>query len=345
MEIKILASRPYSVLVGRDIAGSIGNYVEGRQVAVITDDIVNGLYAGNIEASLSKNNRVCKFVFKNGEDSKNINTLSHILEFLAKERLTRSDLLVALGGGVVGDIAGMAASIYLRGIEFIGVPTTFLSAIDSSVGGKTGINLENGKNLAGAFWQPSLVLCDCNTFKTLPQKVFSDGVAEAIKYGMIQSPDILSKLEDVNFNVEETAAACIKIKGDIVHRDEHDTGERQLLNFGHTIGHGIEKCSNYKISHGSAVAIGMAVITRWAEKAGFAENCYNKLTSLIKKYNLPTHTTLGAKALLNAMLSDKKRSGDSITLVIPKEYGRCALHKVAVCDLGDILETGLGGVN
>ena len=227
------------------------------------------------------------------------------LFFLAEDR---DDVIIALGGGVVGDLAGFVSSTYLRGIKFVQIPTTLLAAVDSSVGGKTAIDLKAGKNLAGAFYQPQVVLCDYSTLDTLPEEVFNDGCAEVIKYGVIASEELFEKcFKGIKENIEDIIYECVRIKRDIVAKDEFDIGMRQLLNYGHTIGHAIEACSNYEITHGSAVAIGMILITKAAVKLDICgENTLIRLEKLIKLCGLPYDTHYGVSELYEIMLSDKK---------------------------------------
>ena len=250
-------------------------------------------------------------------------------------------VVAEFGGGVAGDMAGFAAAVYLRGIEFIQVPTTLLAAVDASVGGKTAVNLSAGKNLAGAFWQPSLVLCDCDVFQTLPAPVFADGMAEAVKAGMIADAQLLDMLEDGAQPLPALVARCVQIKRGLVAADERDVGDRQLLNFGHTAAHAIERATDFQVSHGSAVAIGMVMMARAAWRLGVSEeDCAPRLAALLQKLGLPTRTDLPASVLAEAALRDKKRSGAEITLVLPIRRGRCILHRARVEELMHIFELG-----
>ncbi|MEG6617266.1 3-dehydroquinate synthase [Peptococcaceae bacterium 1198_IL3148] len=348
--VTVNASKSYDIIIEQGILQRTGQQVAKRfsrcTVALVTDDIVDSLYAEVVGKALTAAGfTVCKFVFKHGESSKNINVLSQVLEFLAQQPLTRSDLVVALGGGVTGDLAGFAASVYLRGIGFLQIPTTFLAAIDSSVGGKTGIDLVAGKNLAGTFYQPSLVLCDPAVFATLPDKVYADGVAEAIKYGVLAAPELFDQLAagKVQQNMVNIITKCVTIKRDLVMRDEYDHGDRQLLNFGHTIGHAVERCSGYAITHGQAVAMGMKTISTAAWRLGLSEeDCSQPITAALLANNLPLTVPFSAKELAEAALLDKKRRGDTITLVIPKRIGHCLLHKIPVTALEDFIKQGIG---
>lgn len=348
--VTVRASRPYEVTIGRRLLDTVGRQAagqwKGRSAAVVSDSTVAPLYLNRVKDSLERAGfRVHSFVFPAGEDQKNGGTYLKLLEFLAARRLTRADGLIALGGGVVGDLAGFAAATFLRGIGFLQLPTTLLAAVDSSVGGKTAIDLTNGKNLAGAFYQPQAVLCDLDTLDTLPAEVFADGCAEVIKYGMIGDPALLARLETVDFRAdpEELVARCVAQKRDLVEQDEFDTGARQLLNLGHTLGHGVEACSGYTVSHGRAVAIGMTLVTRAAVAFGRCPaEVLPRLRRLLERYGLPDATAYSAQALYEKTLSDKKRSGDTISLVVPIAWGASQLVRIPVSELPAWIERGLG---
>lgn len=348
--VTVRASRPYEVTIGRGLLDTVGRQAagqwKGRSAAVVSDSTVAPLYLNRVKDSLERAGfRVHSFVFPAGEDQKNGGTYLKLLEFLAARRLTRADGLIALGGGVVGDLAGFAAATFLRGIGFLQLPTTLLAAVDSSVGGKTAIDLTNGKNLAGAFYQPQAVLCDLDTLDTLPAEVFADGCAEVIEYGMIGDPALLARLETVDFRAdpEELVARCVAQKRDLVEQDEFDTGARQLLNLGHTLGHGVEACSGYTVSHGRAVAIGMTLVTRAAVAFGRCPaEVLPRLRRLLERYGLPDATAYSAQALYEKTLSDKKRSGDTISLVVPIAWGASQLVRIPVSELPAWIERGLG---
>ncbi len=337
-KVKVSASTEYNILIGKGLLSQVGKEVKKRispcKAAVITDSKVDTLFSATVSQSLlDEGFSLCKFVFPRGEGSKHIGTLSEILEFLAENEMTRQDCIIALGGGVVGDMAGFAAAVYQRGIRFIQVPTTFLAAVDSSVGGKTAIDLKAGKNMAGAFYQPHLVLCDTNTLLTLPKDVFADGVAETLKYGVIGDKALFSKVENLTFTqeLEEIIETCVTMKRDIIMRDEFDYGERQLLNLGHTLGHSIEKLSRFSISHGHAVAIGLSLIANAAESRGIGEagmtECIRKALS---RNGLPVDTEYTAEQIAQGTLMDKKRRGDAISFVFPEKIGRCRIEKISV---------------
>ncbi len=339
----------YDITIKNGILDEIGEKLRAltsaKTAVLITDDIVDRLYAARAEKSLQTADfQTLKFVFPNGERSKNIHVYAEILEFLAQNRVTRTDCIVALGGGVVGDMAGFAAATYQRGIDFIQVPTTMLACVDSSVGGKTAIDLTAGKNLAGAFYQPRAVLCDPETLSTLSERLFSDGMAEVIKYGVIFDKAFFDFLliNEAKENLETVIETCVKLKRDVVEQDEKDKGLRGLLNFGHTLGHAVEGCSDFSVSHGSAVAIGMVLASRGAYRTKMTDtDCTAPLLEILQKYGLPTETEYSAEQLLERALSDKKRDGGSITLVIPKALGDCVLHKINTDALLPFIEKGL----
>ena len=346
--VKVNASTSYDIIIGADILDDLGEYAKKtvgvRRACIVTDTTVDKLYAERAEKSLVKSGfDVIKFVIEQGEASKNTENLVNLLELLAENRLTRSDIVVALGGGVVGDLAGFASAVYLRGIRFIQVPTTLLAMVDSSVGGKTAVDLRAGKNLAGAFHQPSLVLCDYKTLDTLEDSIFADGCAEVIKYGVINDRALFDRLKKgIRENIEQVISDCITHKADIVAQDEFDNGMRQLLNLGHTVGHAIEQCSNLEISHGSAVAIGMTVITRMAVALGICPaSDLNELTALLTAEGLPTKCNFSAEALTAVATADKKRDGASINLIVPYGIGDCRPMKVEVSSLCSLIEKGL----
>ena len=336
--VKVEASSSYEVLIERGILESAGRLIKtvamGHTAVIVSETNVYPLYGNSVKASLEKEGfNVISFIFPAGEESKNTDTLVRLWEFLAENHITRSDTLIALGGGVTGDLTGFAAATFLRGIRYIGIPTTLLAMVDSSVGGKTAVDLKGGKNLAGAFCQPSLVICDPDALNTLSPAVFSDGMAEVIKYGMINLPDFLKKLEE-DTDICDIIEICVKDKRDIVNKDERDSGLRQPLNFGHTPAHGIELLSEFSISHGSAVAIGMVIMTKASIKAGLCnEGTLETLIKLLNKYSLPSALVYSPEKITEIALNDKKRAGESITLVIPEKAGSCCLKKFPVSEL------------
>ncbi len=344
--VNVNASKNYGVVIGEGLISSLGERcvsLFGKSKAiVVTDSNVAKHWLGKAKESLENSGiQTLEFVFSAGEESKSKEILFELIEFAAENKLTRSDFLVALGGGVTGDMTGLAASLYLRGIPFVQVPTSLLAAVDSSVGGKTAVNLKAGKNLMGAFCQPSLVICDTNTLSTLPEEEFANGMAEIIKYGVIFDKELFDKVKsgDVKSDMENIIARCVELKRDVVVKDEFDLGDRQLLNFGHTMAHSIEKCSNFEIAHGSAVAIGMVI----AAKASFAlgwskEDCTAAIIEANKNNNLPVRCDFAPNDLADVALSDKKRTGATINFVVPEVMGKCILKKIPVEELYKIAE-------
>jgi len=347
-KITVKASKTYDITIGTDLldqAGSIMRRIVGGQAAaVITDDNVSALYEKRLMDTLANNGyNTASYIFPHGESSKNAETFISILNFLAEKKLSRQDVVVALGGGVTGDLAGFAAACYLRGIRFVQIPTTLLAMVDSSVGGKTAVNLAAGKNQAGTFYQPDTVICDISLLSTLPAEVFRDGCAEVIKYGIIADRALFYSLKTpVATHLEEVITRCVEIKRDIVAEDEFEYGVRKLLNFGHTAAHAIELLSEYRIPHGHAVAAGMAIAARAAVGLGIcAVDCLQDILQMLRQYELPDNTTYDAAAIAKACLSDKKRDGDGITMIFPVETGKCILRKVKGSELEKVMQSGL----
>ena len=348
--VRVNIREGYDVKVGEGLLKNCGaplrGAVGGCRAAVITDSNVAPLYLETVLASLAEAEVPAEsFVIAAGEGSKNLETLGEILDFLAQRRFTRSDVVVALGGGVVGDIAGFAAAVYLRGVRCVQLPTTLLAAVDSSVGGKTAVNLAEGKNLAGAFMQPSLVVCDTGTFSTLPREEFAGGMAEAIKYGVLFSRELFEQFghELGGEALCRAVRRCVLLKAKVVEADERDTGERRLLNLGHTIGHAIERCSGYTVRHGYAVAAGMAMIARAGEALGLTQRgTAAEIESVLERWALPTETGYSADELAGAVLGDKKRLGGEIALVLPERIGACRIVTEPVERIADYIRLGKG---
>ena len=347
--VHVKASREYDVLIGGGLLKSVGAYAaahaKARSVCIVSDSNVFPLYGEVTAESLRKQGfTVFFFVFPAGESYKNAETYLRLLNFLAENRLCRSDLIIALGGGVVGDLAGFAAATYLRGISYIQIPTTLLAAVDSSVGGKTAIDLPSGKNLAGAFWQPCLVICDTDCLNTLAPETFRDGCAEVIKYGILFDENLFRHLmtRGLDFDRESVITRCIELKRDVVADDEFDTGSRMKLNLGHTVGHAIESASNYSISHGLAVAAGMAIVTRSAYMRGICEqDAMKQIISVLKKFSLPADTHYSAEVLANFAVSDKKRTGSSVRMILPERIGFCRIEIIPAAEIQAFIEAGL----
>lgn len=348
-KITVHASRVYDILIGRGLLPRMGSLiaaqVKGRNACLVSDSNVWPLHGAAAVKSLEEAGfSVHTFVFPAGEESKNAQTYLSLLSFLAQRQLTREDCLVALGGGVTGDLTGFAAATYLRGVPYVQVPTTLLAAVDSSVGGKTAIDLPEGKNLAGCFYQPSLVLCDIRTLKTLPQEVFLEGCAEVIKYGILYDRPLFDylKQEGMGFDREQVIRRCVELKRNVVARDEFDTGARMQLNLGHTVGHAIEALSGFTVSHGHAVAMGTAIVSRAAAKNGLLpQEAAQTIEEALDVFRLPTATAYPAEALTRHMLSDKKRTGDRVNLIVPRAVGRCEILPIPVEQLTDFVGSGL----
>ena len=346
--VTVNASKKYNIYIGDNLFNKITDYFAevypSGKIAVVTDDNVDRLYGDTIINLLSAKYETVKFVMEHGEKSKNIKTYSSLLNFLAENRLTRTDAIVAFGGGVVGDLAGFAAATYLRGIKYLQIPTTLLAMVDSSVGGKTAVDLDAGKNLAGAFYQPDIVICDYSFTKTLSKEIFSDGCAEIIKYALIKDYNLYSHLKEYgkNFDMEYVISRCVQIKSDIVSADEFDSGTRQLLNYGHTVGHAIEALSEFSITHGSAVSIGMAILSKSSAANGLTDHSCNEDTiNLLNKFDLPTQTKYSASEIAKVIENDKKRKGNKITLVVPESLGKCILKTCFVEETKNFIAAGL----
>ncbi|WP_419025584.1 3-dehydroquinate synthase [Emergencia sp.] len=316
--------------------------IKGDSLVVVTDKNVEKLYLDRcVESLRSAGFDVKSYVVPPGEDSKSGQTYLELLNFLAEIPLTRADALVALGGGVVGDLTGFAAATYLRGIKVIQVPTTLLAAVDSSIGGKTAINLPAGKNLAGAFHQPALVCQDAQLLDSLPDNVWQDGMAEVIKYGCIADGALFELLQDraaAENRMEGIIQRCVAIKKKFVEEDELDTGVRQLLNFGHTIGHAIEKATDFAVSHGRAVAKGMAMMSEISERQGWcSRETKEQITSLLRVYEFDLTVAQSGKVLYDICMADKKRKGNFIDIVVPEGIGKCRLQRLTTEELGELL--------
>ncbi len=347
--IDVNASKFYQVQIGNDILHTLGQQVAAfgkvSKVCLISETTVWPLYGNAAEKSLKDAGlETCHFVFPAGEQSKNGQIFLEILNFLAENHLTRTDAIVALGGGVVGDLAGFCAASFLRGIRFVQVPTTLLAAVDSSVGGKTAIDLPAGKNLAGAFCQPSLVLCDLKCLESLPDDIFLDGCAEIIKTAILFDPSMFEQLlkDGPEFHRESIIAQCVSHKRDIVNADEFEHGQRQKLNLGHTIGHGVEAMSSFTLSHGKSVSIGTAIVARASAHLGLCSpETSQRCLQILTRFKLPIHTEYCASDLCRMALSDKKRSGETVNLIIPKEIGECVIRPTPVNEIESFIQAGL----
>lgn len=314
------------------------------KICIITDSNVAKLYLEPLEEQLAGLSiPLLRHVIPAGEEYKTLATVSGIYDRLSDYQFGRDDMIIALGGGVTGDIAGFAAATYLRGMRhLIQIPTTLLAQVDSSVGGKTGVDLPQGKNLVGAFRQPDMVLIDPEVLNTLPAEVFRSGMAEVIKYGCIWDPEILELVsaEDDKIQMIELIERCVSIKIKVVEEDEREAGLRRILNFGHTVGHGVEKTGNFsELSHGEAVAVGMAAAVKMGNSIGVTKDGrYELLTRILAKYSLPTGLMYPVEAVFEAMLADKKKQGDSIHFVFIEDFGKTRMKKVPLAQLKQMMK-------
>lgn len=353
-EITIKASKEYSVLIEEGLLAKAGEIFsqklgspESTKLCLVCDSNVYSLYGRETmplcTSLLEAGFEVFEYIFKAGEKSKTMKTVEDLSRFLSENGFTRSDCIVALGGGVTGDISGFTASIFMRGISFIQIPTTLLAAADSSVGGKTGVNTESGKNLLGTFWQPELVLFDPETLNTLSEKELLNGLADIIKCAFIADGSILDAISD---GLAEAAAKAIDVKKNIVEEDEREKGSRQLLNLGHTIGHAIEKCSDYKIPHGKAVMSGMYLVSLAADSLGWGEEpVAHLIKTVMDAFGFRFIADYTAEELYDAALHDKKRRGDKITIVYPDRPGHSTLKTIPSDELLNFIGCGLNKAN
>lgn len=348
--IPVTASADYLVEIGSGALSLVGIRLKAlrpkaRVAVIVSDDIVFPLHGEKVLASLRDAGfEAVSYIVPHGEASKNADTLVALLNFLTESRATRSDALIALGGGMAGDLTGFAAAVYMRGVAYIQCPTTLLAAVDSSVGGKTAVDLPAGKNLMGAFWQPICVLCDTDALATLPEEVFADGCAEVVKTAILFDPALFSDLRRTGpaFHRETVIARCVEHKRDIVAADEFDTGLRGLLNLGHTLGHAVEARSDFTLSHGKAVAIGTATVCRAAARAGVCgDSLPDAVEEALQKFGLPVRTERTVDELMPVMLSDKKRSGATVNVIVPERIGQCSIRPMTAEELRAFMEAGL----
>ena len=344
-QIEVNSSKKYSIFIEKGLSDKAGEMIrevsKAKKVMLVSDDTVYGLFGQKITESLENSGfEVFSFVFENGEKRKNLTTYAALMESMCEKKFTRSDLIVALGGGVVGDLAGFAAATFLRGISFVQIPTTLLACVDSSVGGKTGVDLESGKNQVGAFKQPELVIIDTDFLNTLPKNQIAAGEAEVIKYAMIGNREFFESIENIPIEeqYENVIAVCVEMKKDFVEKDEFDNGVRMMLNFGHTVGHAIEAESEYTILHGEGVAMGMEVVTKACVQNGICdEKVYERLGDLLGQYGLKKPIPYGIERLFGHIESDKKNAGGKTRLIVPKEIGQCEIMSIETKNLCDFL--------
>ena len=337
-----LGEKSYPIYIENNIIANAGSYIPeifaGKRIMIVSDDNVFALYGEQLYSSLKNLYECHTLVLPHGESTKNFQSLPSIYSAMLKAKITRSDLVIALGGGVIGDLVGFAASTFLRGVKLIQIPTSLLAQVDSSAGGKVAVDLPEGKNLVGAFYQPAMVLIDPTVLETLPKRFVNDGMGEVIKYGCIKDASLFELLEEYNSFEElkevlpSIIARCVDIKRIIVEHDQFDTGERMLLNFGHTLAHTIEQRCNYeRESHGEAVGIGMYQLSLIAEEKGLtAAGTSERILNLLKKYGLPYECGFKVEELLEAMTLDKKNIGGNLNLILLKEIGESYIYPTDV---------------
>lgn len=336
-KIKINVEPSYEVCIEDGLLSNVGKMINNlkhyNKIAIVTDDAVAKLYLDQVVKSFDGfDNLLFTYVFPNGEKSKNIECLSKIYDFLAQSEITRTDLIIALGGGVCGDMVGYASGSYLRGVDFINIPTTLLSMVDSSVGGKTAVNIPAGKNQVGMFYQPKMVICDTLTLKTLSNELVADGVGEIAKYAVLEDCGLFDLIVNGDFfaNLDEIIEICVKIKDMYVSADVYDKGKRQLLNLGHTLGHVIEKDSNFEIAHGKAVLMGLYMLASQFKGSEQIEEILTSLEKVAQKFDMPLIYKLSCDALWKMAVNDKKRHGNFITIARPYAIGDCRLENVKI---------------
>ena len=347
--IRIPAGRPYDVMIGSGLLSEAGKRTRevcpgAEKAFIITDDRVAALYGNQVADALREAGlKTALFVFPHGEEQKTVETWHQALDAMLENRIVRTDVLIALGGGVTGDLGGFAAATYQRGIDYIQIPTTLLAMVDSSVGGKTAVDLPAGKNLCGCFWQPLAVFCDQALLATLPEAELRGGSAEVIKYAVLRDETLFETLlHDPSAAArDEVIERCVSIKRDLVEEDEFDRGSRRLLNLGHSFGHAVELCSRFSVSHGYAVAIGLAGIARASAKMNVCSGeTAERIGEILRAFSLPTETEIPRAALLEALLRDKKRQGGELPLILPEAVGHCRVERVPLDELGDWLRLG-----
>ncbi len=339
-EIRVkLEERSYSILVGENLLNTLTERIEElcpSKILLVTDKSLYKLYGREIEQTLMRKFKVSTFLLPSGERGKSIYWLLQLYRRAVSSLLDRFSLLICLGGGVVGDVGGFAAATYLRGIRYIQIPTTLLAMVDSSIGGKTGVDFV-GKNLIGAFYQPVLVICDVRFIKTLPERTFFTGMGEVIKYGVIKNGRLIQFLREKEEAIKgrekgtlkEIVYKCAKLKAEVVEKDEKEKGLRMILNFGHTLGHGIEAASNFRIWHGEAVSLGMVGAAYLSQRMGLVDKeKVEELKEILSLYRLPTHLpSLHPSKILNFIFLDKKRRGEKLKFVLMKDFGEVIIQE------------------
>lgn len=340
-----LEKNPYDIHIGSGLLARAGELIRGvrsgKKAVLLTDETVWSLYSSRLSDSLKSAGFDARtLVMPCGEGNKDLSGLSRVLEFMAESGLTRSDFLIAFGGGVIGDLGGFAAAVYMRGVDYIQIPTTLLAQVDSSIGGKTAVNLSKGKNLAGAFWQPKMVISDTSLLSSLSDREFAGGLAEVIKHGAIFSKPLFNEIKTrggrsalSDIMPEIVYASCV-LKSAVVLRDERESGERMLLNFGHTFGHAIEKAGGFsEYLHGEAVAIGMVWAARFGESLGVTPaGSAERIRELCLSYGLPVNDLIPPQDIAAHVSADKKASGETLRLVLLSEIGKAFLYEISLED-------------
>lgn len=328
MELNVnLKENSYSIIIGSNILKNIDNYYSlNRKVLVVSDSIIPDLYSDII---LKKCLEGYKYIIESGEKSKNIENYIAINKFLLEHNFSRNDLIIAVGGGVVGDLSAFIASTYKRGIDFINVPTSTLAMIDSSVGGKTGIDFEGVKNVIGTFYQPKLVLIDLETLKTLDKRNFNNGLVEALKIGLVKDPLIIDLFNDVEKNIKDIIIRSLKAKIDIVEKDEKENSLRKILNFGHTFGHAYEML-NPSLLHGEAVGKGMLTLLKGELKV--------RVKDILMNLNIPFDYLIDEESVINLIKNDKKIYGEYLDLIVVKEIGKAEISRIKIDGIKEILK-------
>ncbi|MBO5712817.1 MAG: 3-dehydroquinate synthase [Clostridia bacterium] len=337
LTLKVNASKNYDIILSDNLSqfSLMASHVNGSNVLIVTDDNVNALYGGALDNYFTGKN-VFTYVLPHGEENKNGENYFKIINFLAENGFTRNDAVVTFGGGVVGDIVAFVASTYMRGITLIAVPTTLLSAVDSSVGGKTGIDLPSGKNLCGTFYQPNAVYINVNFLKTLPNREVVSGMGEVIKYAFL-SDTVNSELISKGVT-KELIYNCLQIKANVVNNDEFENGLRMILNLGHTVGHAIESLSGYNYSHGECVAKGINYAIKLSKKVlNLSDNVTTKLYGVLNLYNFDLTCNFTAKELVNQIKKDKKSTGDSVNFVLVEDVAKPVVKKISYTELENLL--------
>lgn len=353
-DVRVNASTGYNIVIKngllKDIGAHISAFSKPVKVMIITDSNVDKLYSDNITKALKPFKfDVYNFVFKAGEGSKNFKTYMQAVSALNQNNFSKSDIIIGFGGGVACDLAGFVAATYLRGLRLVMVPTSLLCDVDASVGGKNAVDYEKIKNQVGTIYQPLSVLIDPQLLKTLPEKIFNDGMAEVIKYAIIDNMVVgkykffdLLESQNIEKSLEDIITASVAIKAKIVEDDEFDTGKRHILNLGHTFGHALEFASGYKMSHGVAVANGIDIICRYSVKSSKMDRSeYERIIKLLKKFSLIKKIKYTPHELESSLVHDKKIRGKNINLIVPYGIGDVRIDKTECSKLSSILKTSL----